>query len=358
MKRPRTRALLPQGVARLVGLAALASVGALEWQRLVGDLSSARALVWVAVAVVAAAAVLGAERVPSSRASVLVLPAIVAASLLAGYLLSGAGLDLLRPRHWDELVVGLVDGLQALGTVKLPYVSADPWPRIVLELLGAELLILAGLMTFWPRVPSALELAPALRAAGARLPVRRARGAAGRRRLAGGVARRHPFAGARPRARRAHGGLPVARAAAAQARAGRRRAAGDRARGRAAARSGRRSRPAVVRLSLVRREPRAGRSRALLVGAELRADQVAARRQRGDAHHLRRAPVLEGAQPRHLRQLRLEDAHRPDQRAGRRAGIRPPGGLARPPGVDAHDRGERAPHALAGRDRGGDDRST
>ncbi len=63
----------------------------------------------------------------------------------------------MRPRHWDELVVGLVDGLQALGTVKLPYVSADPWPRIVLELLGAELLILAGLMTFWPRVPSALE---------------------------------------------------------------------------------------------------------------------------------------------------------------------------------------------------------
>ena len=39
---------------------------------------------------------------------------------------------------------GLGGGLQALGTVRLPYVSADPWPRIVLELLGAELLILAG----------------------------------------------------------------------------------------------------------------------------------------------------------------------------------------------------------------------
>ena len=35
--------------------------------------------------------------------------------------------------------------------MRLPYASADPWPRIVLELLGAELLILAGLLTFWPR---------------------------------------------------------------------------------------------------------------------------------------------------------------------------------------------------------------
>ena len=42
--------------------------------------------------------------------------------------------------------------MQTLGTVRLPYASADPWPRIVLELLGTELLILAGLLTFWPRL--------------------------------------------------------------------------------------------------------------------------------------------------------------------------------------------------------------
>ena len=46
--------------------------------------------------------------------------------------------------------------------MRLPYVSADPWPRIVLELLGAELLILAGLLTFWPR---------SARAADARVPL-------------------------------------------------------------------------------------------------------------------------------------------------------------------------------------------
>ena len=41
--------------------------------------------------------------------------------------------------------------------MRLPYVSADPWPRIVLELLGAELLILAGLLTFWPRAATSLK---------------------------------------------------------------------------------------------------------------------------------------------------------------------------------------------------------
>ena len=35
--------------------------------------------------------------------------------------------------------------------MRLPYVSADPWPRIALQVLGAELLVLAGLLTFWPR---------------------------------------------------------------------------------------------------------------------------------------------------------------------------------------------------------------
>ena len=158
MKRPRTRALLPQSVARLVGLAALAAVGALEWQRLVAALGSGRALLWVLVAVAAAVGVLAAERVPARfRLRALALPAVALLSLLAGYWLSGAGLDMLKPKHWDELLSGLAGGLQALGTVRLPYVSADPWPRIVLELLGAELLILAGLLTFWPRVATAAE---------------------------------------------------------------------------------------------------------------------------------------------------------------------------------------------------------
>jgi hypothetical protein len=156
-KGSRTRALLPQSVARLVGLAALGALGALQWQRLIGGMSSGRALLWVLVAVAAAAGVLACERVRDHRLQVAALPVVTLLALLIGYWLSGAGLDFLKPKHWDELLSGLGGGLQALGTVRLPYVSADPWPRIVLELLGAELLILAGLLTFWPRASEPAE---------------------------------------------------------------------------------------------------------------------------------------------------------------------------------------------------------
>lgn len=148
--RQATRALLPQWIARLVGLAALCTVGALEWQRLVTDLSTGTVLLWVVAAVAAAAGVLLADRAPG-RWRTFTLGAVACGALLAGYLLAGLELRFLRPRHWDELFSGLGSGLQALGTVRLPYDSADAWPRIVLELLGVQLLILAGLLTFWPR---------------------------------------------------------------------------------------------------------------------------------------------------------------------------------------------------------------
>ena len=94
-------------------------------------------------------------------------------------------------------------------------------------------------------------------------------------------------AAARAGAGRAVGLLPVARAAPAAARARGRGAARDRAGRRAAAGGDGRPRRAVVRLPRVRREPRARRSGALLVDAELRADRLAAQRQRGDAGHAR-----------------------------------------------------------------------
>ena len=120
---------LPQSAARLVGLAALALVGALEWQRLVAASGPARALLWVAVArrwprwaCCSPSACRGrprGARAAGGRARRRCSPAIW---------LAGLALDLLRPRHWDDLLAGLGGGLQALGTVRLPYVSADPWP--------------------------------------------------------------------------------------------------------------------------------------------------------------------------------------------------------------------------------------
>jgi transglutaminase-like putative cysteine protease len=44
-----------------------------------------------------------------------------------------------------------VGGAQALSTVRLPYEGADPWPALVLQLLGSGLVMIAGLLALWPR---------------------------------------------------------------------------------------------------------------------------------------------------------------------------------------------------------------
>ena len=46
---------------------------------------------------------------------------------------------------------GVARGVEALGSVRLPYVGADPWPGLTLQLLGAMLCVLAALVAFWPR---------------------------------------------------------------------------------------------------------------------------------------------------------------------------------------------------------------
>ncbi len=339
-KRSRTRALLPQSAARLVGLTALASLGALQWQRLVGGLSSGRALLWVLVAVAAAAAVIGCERIRSHRLQVIALPAVTLLALFFGYWLSGAGLDFLKPKHWDELLSGLGGGLQALGTVRLPVRERRP--------VAADRARVARRRAVDPR-RAADVLAPgeraeraarAAHAARPRVSVRGARGAVRRRRLAGGLAGRDDsVAAARARPGGADDRLPLARAAAAAARARGRRPDRAGAVRRAADRGGGRSRRAVVRLPRVRREPRARRSGALLVDAGLRADHLAARRQRGHARGLAGSAVLEGAQPRRLHQHRMDDALGAAGHAGRGPLLaRHAGGLEEHAGVDERHR--------------------
>jgi protein-glutamine gamma-glutamyltransferase len=143
-------ALLPVWAARLLGFAALASLGALEWQRMVEGLSSGRALLWVAAATAAAAAVLACDRLPA-RVRGIGTVGVAAAGLLAAVVVSGIELDLLKPRHWDELVEGVAGGAQSLGTVRMPYAGTDPWPRAALELAGSMLLAAAALLAVWPR---------------------------------------------------------------------------------------------------------------------------------------------------------------------------------------------------------------
>jgi protein-glutamine gamma-glutamyltransferase len=144
-------ALLPLGVARLLGFAALGSLAALEWQRLVEGLSAGRALLWVAVAVIAGAAVLACDRLPEPAQGAATVAAGLG-GLAAAVVVSGIDLHLLRPRGWPDLAEGVASGMQALGTVRLPYGGADPWPRVALELLGSGLLTSASLLACWPRV--------------------------------------------------------------------------------------------------------------------------------------------------------------------------------------------------------------
>jgi transglutaminase-like putative cysteine protease len=147
--RPPT-ALMPVWAARLVGFTSLAALAALEWQRMIGGLSSGRALLWVAVAVGGATAVVACSRL-RGRARAVGPVVLAGATLVAAVLVSGIDLALLKPREWGATIEGAANGLQSLGTVRLPYAGSDPWPGIALELSGALLLAGAGLVSVWPR---------------------------------------------------------------------------------------------------------------------------------------------------------------------------------------------------------------
>jgi len=142
-------ALVPTAAARLVGLAALALVGGLEWRRMVAGVGAGRVLLWVAVAVATGAALAAAGRLARRREAATL--AIAGVALVGALAASGIPLVLLKPARWDQLATGVAQGADSLGSVWLPYVGADPWPGRTLQLLGALLCVLAGLLAFWPR---------------------------------------------------------------------------------------------------------------------------------------------------------------------------------------------------------------
>jgi len=145
----RPPALLPPSVARLGGFAALALLGALQWQRMVGGLPASHALLWVLVAVAVAVALLWADGRRRRRTAATL--GVTLLGLLAAYAASGLELALFKPRRLDDLGSGLAQGTEALANVQLPYRGADPWPSLTLQLLGAALCVLAALLAFSPR---------------------------------------------------------------------------------------------------------------------------------------------------------------------------------------------------------------
>ena len=147
----RPAALLPAPVARTVGFAPLATLGAAEWASMVDGGDLLLALPWVLAAVLAGEAVRAAGSLsPRLRAPGAALAA--ALGLVLAALASGLEPRLLAPRHWNELGDGVGRGLVALSGVTLPYSGVDPWPDITLRLGGALLVTLAAVLASWPRV--------------------------------------------------------------------------------------------------------------------------------------------------------------------------------------------------------------
>jgi transglutaminase-like putative cysteine protease len=75
--------------------------------------------------------------------------------VVAAVVVSGIDFEYLRPRNWGTLIEGVTAGAQSLGTVRLPYDGADPWPRAALQIGGAVLLVLSAQLACWPRGESA-----------------------------------------------------------------------------------------------------------------------------------------------------------------------------------------------------------
>jgi hypothetical protein len=146
----RPAALIPAPLARTLGFALLATLGAAEWARMLEGGGLADGLPWVLAAVLAGEAA-GAAASLSPRLRVLAAALAGVLGLALAALVSGLEPRLLAPAHWDELGSGIGRGLEALSGVTLPYGGADPWPDVTLRLGGALLVTLAALLAAWPR---------------------------------------------------------------------------------------------------------------------------------------------------------------------------------------------------------------
>jgi protein-glutamine gamma-glutamyltransferase len=148
---PATGPLAAPRIARLVGFVPLALFGALHW----GGLLTPRAGGTMVLGVIAAAAggALLLVTGPSPRHAVRAGGAIAAVLGLGacGLILSGVPLRLIVPDAWDELAAGIVQGMESLPAIAVPYRGADEWVRSAILLSGVALTGAAALLAFWPR---------------------------------------------------------------------------------------------------------------------------------------------------------------------------------------------------------------
>ena len=131
-------------------LTALGAYAALRWSTLVTPSGAARMLLLLVLALAAAVAVGQLTRLPplaQAPAAVAVVLVWAAASMIG----SGVPVSLvLEPNNWDDLGLGLQQGIEQLPRVLVPYGQPDEWPRIAILLGGALLLALGCVLGLSP----------------------------------------------------------------------------------------------------------------------------------------------------------------------------------------------------------------
>ncbi len=145
--RPRAeRPLLPGAAARLAAFAALGLFGAVHWVQMIEPAPNGRAVGLLLVALAAAGAVEAAAR-RSARAAAGVAAAGAVLGVAGVALTAGVPARLLLPAGLGELADGVVQGLEVLPDLRVPYAGSDPWVAIVILAGGGLILLVAGLLS-------------------------------------------------------------------------------------------------------------------------------------------------------------------------------------------------------------------
>ena len=142
--------LLPPLAGRGVAFAAFAAFGALHWMLMLEPATPARAWRALGVALVAAALLAAAARLPGPGrwiAAATTAAGGFAFALMAG----GVPAERLRPSEWSGLAAAIGRGVDGLPGVRIPYRGLDPDLALVIPLGGTALVMVAALLAFWPR---------------------------------------------------------------------------------------------------------------------------------------------------------------------------------------------------------------
>ncbi|HST40427.1 MAG TPA: transglutaminase-like domain-containing protein [Conexibacter sp.] len=142
--------LLSAPAARIATLSALGVWAAIRWSTLVEPSGAGRMLGLLLLALATGFVVGQLSRLPplaQAPAAVVVVLAWAAISMLVAGVPARLVLD---TDNWDDLALGLQQGIEQLPQVLVPYSQADPWPRVAILLGGALLLALGCVLGLSP----------------------------------------------------------------------------------------------------------------------------------------------------------------------------------------------------------------